>query len=200
MPENNPPTQRQQIDSIIALTGAPAGDFAAAQSTIESWRTGAQTVDQANAREREIFALFGEGIDSHAALLSSIHQSRSAMASLFGALGATDFAGANAAVASLLTDRNSLQGFQTGLANMRTILKLPETASVDQIAAAVTDFEGRVNAEVINRAAAAGITAPIPKPRVKPAGDANVLTRAEWNTLSAAQQLEFSKNGGKLTD
>lgn len=121
---------------------------------------------------------------------------------LFAALGATDRAGALTAwkdwqtkysgleeqVKSLDADKASLAG---DLATAQTRITTLETSQ--------KDFDGKVQAEVIKQAASAGLPAPLPKGSA-PSGDAQTMSRSEFNRLTPSARMEFSKRGGRLTD
>lgn len=66
------------------------------------------------------------------------------------------------------------------------------------------DFEKRVNAEVLTRAASAGITEPVKRvplvQTVEGGRESNRMSRAEFNILNPQQKLDFSRAGGVLTD
>lgn len=199
MADQIPPTQKGQIDALLSALGV--SDITAAIAAIPQLRASADNVGQWQQQRQELFtALGGAGtVPEHYDFAAGIAGLSSNQAALFTALGVTDQAGAVLALDNLRTQNNNLLAVQTSIFGA---LKATDHAGAMR---AITDIDGRieagVTAGVIARAASAGLTAPIEKPagEEKPGG-ANTATRAEFASMSAKQQVEFSKAGGKLTD
>lgn len=61
------------------------------------------------------------------------------------------------------------------------------------------DFETKLNAAVIDRCAAAGVS-PVANDPAAGADSGKTMKRAEFNKLSASEKAQFCRSGGKLTD
>jgi hypothetical protein len=185
------PTLREQVDSFLDISGAD--NFGDAQSQITSWRDQAKGTgggpsqadyDSVNHQLEEIFEAC-EAKD-HATALTNINGLSNSIRNLWGALEVKDEESAINGIKALKSDHAKFQG------------------EIKKLEGEKEDFEKRVNAEVIARAASAGVPTPIKKPSgvttATGTREANTMSRAEFNTMSPLQQVEFSRNGGKLSD
>ena len=194
MPE--PTTQKDQLTAIFKLTGCK--DFAEAQSQIESWKAAADPdAVSAMSQLQEIYGMFAN-VDDHKGAVAAIKGNQGDLKSVFGDLSVADKAGATKRIQELVGENAKLAPLQSLRAEIIKTLKLPEAAPDKDIINAISNFEARVHNEVITRAASAGITEPVKPPKKK--GEENMMSRAEFNTLSNADRLAFSQKGGKLTD
>ncbi len=193
-----PPTQKGQIDALVSALGV--SDFTAAIAAIPNLRSSADSATQWQTQRQELFAALGGSgnVPEHYDFAAGIAGIRADHQALFTALGVTDQAGAILALDNLRTQVNNLNAVQTSIFGA---LKATDHAGAMR---AINDIDGRieagVQAGVIARAAAAGLTEPIVKPPGEKTGGANIITRAEFAGMNAKQQLEFSKAGGKITD
>lgn len=178
-------TLKEDVQSFIELSGAP--DVNAARETITGWRdraAAAPNPEEAAAASTQLNEIFnGLGVLDFDAAIEAIGNSKAQLAALHGGLGATDQPGAIAALDKMRTDFTA--------ANNR----------VTELEAAAGDFESRVSAEVITRAASAGIPAPVAKDaRHADGAPSNTISRADFTRLDAAAQLEFvSRKGSTIT-
>ena len=73
-----------------------------------------------------------------------------------------------------------------------------ETAATARIAEIEATTQTRIDAEVINRLASAGVDPIAREPEA--VSNPQTLTRAEFKKLKPAAQSEFCRNGGKIQD
>jgi hypothetical protein len=194
-----PQTHSGQLTSLFSILGA--ADFASAQAGITQLQNTARVAGDWQTQRQALFASLGGNGDvpehyDFAASLAAIVQERTA---LFTALGVNNQADAVVALTNLRSQLNSYQ------ANQTTIFAALGATDLAGAMRAIKDIDGRieagVQAGVIARAASAGVPTVIPKvPDQEVVGGAKTCTRAEFTTMNAKQQLEFSQAGGKIVE
>lgn len=79
-------------------------------------------------------------------------------------------------------------------------LATANAAEIITLKAAVTTAENSAAQSAVEIAAAAGIEKPLNIEGGGATGEKQTMTRAEFSSLSAFAKMEFTKNGGKITD
>lgn len=196
MADQIPTTQKGQIDALLSALGV--SDFTAAQAGITQLQ--ANQTNWQGQQQALFAALGGNGnVPDHYDFAGAISGLRTQSQEIISALGATDHASAVTALTNLRSQLNSLN------ANQTTLFAALGATDLAGAMRAVKDIDGRieagVNAGVIARAASAGLPAPVEKVQgdQQPSGAAKSCTRDQWAAMSAPQQLEFSKAGGKVS-
>jgi hypothetical protein len=186
-----PTTHKPQLDLLQNMTGA--SDFAGLHAAVQGWNQQRQTLFAALGGTGDIPANY-----DFAAAITSRLQTEQAICS---ALGITDVAQAETRIREMTAQANAFTALAAELGTKEKPITdaAGATAAIGELRTAVTDFEGRVNKEVVNRAASAGIQTPVakvPEEQQKP----NTMARADWRALTAIDQRAFFQKGGVLTD
>lgn len=180
-------TLKDQVGSVTALAGTE--DFDSALNTISAWRDRAENAPNAEEFENnrrhlaDIFSAYG--VTEPGAAIEAINSQRGNLSALYSTLGAGDQESAVAAIEALRADNSSAQ------------------SRIVELETGQRDFEARVDQEVINRAASAGLTSPIQKPAQTAEGgegNAKIMSRGDFDQLSPYHRSQYIKGGGRLTD
>jgi hypothetical protein len=196
VPDEIPKTHSGQLTQLLSLIGG--ADFSSAQAAItqmQSWN---------NQRAALFAALGGTGdVPADFNFIGAINALTTQRQGIFAALGVTDPAAALARINQVVTQAGHFNALAAELGTKEAPITdlVGATAAITTMRTAVTDFEGKVGAEVIKRIASAGVQQPLPKvPEVPGQTPANTMARADWGQLSANAKAEFFRKGGVLTD
>ncbi len=162
MPE--PTTQKAQLQQIFEVCGAT--DFSGALASIAGLKETAGTIGDVQANMKLFFDLAGSG-DDGAAALATFTAWRDQQAAIFNLFGVENHDALLAAVQNTLADANAKDASVAEATNANEGLKTENaqlTVRIGELEMSQKDFDARVEKEVINRAAAAGITEPVKKP------------------------------------
>jgi hypothetical protein len=192
-----PPTHKAQLEALFKSLGN-AADFPAAYAALTSLQATAASTTTFVADQQAFFELLGA--KDQAGALNVVTQLQSDCNALYKSLGATDIAGAIATVTQMQADRDAIWKALGATDHAGAVAAVPAlNARVLVAENAQKDFDARLEAGiskgVIDRAAAAGITAPIAKVTALPldaAAAAEAQTPRSRLAASINEQIEGS--------
>jgi len=172
-------TLNEQLQTIFGTLGVQ--DFASAQVVLQNWpniQAAAQNADTLTAQQAEYFGAVNA--TDHASFLAALSEAVGNANTFGGNLSAiwnalstpespvTDQATALAAIAKMKGDLLHAQNAASDRDAIFAQLKVTDRAGA---MTAIADVDGRINAGVIERAAAAGLPAPVSKPQTSSTGE-----------------------------
>jgi hypothetical protein len=183
-------TLKEGLQSFFEVTGTQ--DVDAALNVVNAWRDQAQhavsreELNTANGQIQQFCEALG--VQDFDAALARVGELKTQLSNIWGVFGATDQAGAIAAI-------DKMRGELTA-ANNRVAELTASQANFD-----VRLAEG-INQGVITRAASAGIPEPVKKDikQITAVTGENILTRDQFNAMPPRQRTDFINKGGKITD